>query len=369
MMEQATSWCLTGRAKESSAIQNVDIDSTPFRVGRREGLSLTLPRPAVSNLHAEIVIEGGFLSIRDLKSTNGTFVNGQQVHDELPLQAGDLIQFADVAFRLNGNDDGGSVPQPHQPAQPEETDPTSQAAQFLKTWNVVPHYVPIVSLDDRRTVGYEVLSRGPADGSGAPKETFLTAAKLNVHLELSQMLRLAGLEKGAAIGDSNRLFLNTHPAEILAPGLIESLKMLREAHGRHLLTLEVREPSIADTEIIRQLKEALKSLEITLAYDDFGAGKSRRVELAAVRPDYVKFGMHLIRDIHMAPEAQRRLLANLVRMVRDLGIVPIALGVECEAEHDVCRDMEFELGQGCYYGRHSVIGSRAAGLGDEYAFL
>ena len=370
MLEQATRWCLTGRAEESSAIQNVDINLTPFRVGRREGLSLTLPRPAVSNLHAEIVIEGDFLSIRDLQSTNGTFVNSQQVHHELPLRTGDLIQFADVTFRLNRKDTvGGSPLQTHRPAMAEKTDDTLEAAQTWKTWHVVPHYIPIVSLDDRRTVGYEILARGKVDGLRTPKEMFLAAAKLNVHVELSRMLRVVGLKKGEAINESRSLFLNTHPAEIVTPGLVDSLRALRDANGQRRLTLEVREPSIADTEVIRQLREFLTSLEIHLAYDDFGSGMTRRVELAAVRPDYVKFGMHLIREIHTAPVAQRRLLANLVRMVRDLGIVPLALGVECDAEHQVCCEIGFELGQGFYYGRPSAIGSSAAGLDDEYAFL
>jgi EAL domain-containing protein (putative c-di-GMP-specific phosphodiesterase class I) len=226
-----------------------------------------------------------------------------------------------------------------------------------------------VSLDDRGTVGYEILTRDLADGLHTPKDMFLAAAKLDVHVELSRKLRAAGVEEGAAISDSLSLFLNAHPAEIVTPGLIESLRILRAANGRRRMTLEVREPSIADTEIIRQLSEALKNLEINLAYDDFGSGMTRRIELAAVRPDYVKFGVHLIRDIHMAPAAQHRLLANLVRMVRDLAIVPIALGVDCEAEHGVCCDMGFELGQGHYYGQRSAIVSDAADLDAEYAFL
>ena len=376
MMEQATRWCLTGRTMESSAIQNVDIDSTPFQIGRREGLSLSLPRPAVSNLHAEIVTEGDFLSIRDLQSTNGTFVNGQRVHHEMPLQAGDLIQFADVAFRVNQREVVASPrPEIYRPATPEviatpaEPDSATDTASFIEAWNVIPHYDPIVSLEQRVAVGYEVLARGNTDGYRTPKEMFLAAAKLNVHVELSRMLRVVGLKKGAAINDSRSLFLNTHPAEIAVPGLIESLSALRDADGRRRLALELREPSGADTDIIRQLSESLKNLGINLAYDDFGSGKTRRAELAAVRPDYVKFAMHLIRDIHMAPAAQHRLLANLVRMVRDLGIVTIALGVECEAEHAVCCDLGFELGQGYYYGRPSAVGNIATGLNDEYAFI
>ncbi len=91
-----------------------------------------------------------------------------------------------------------------------------------------------------------------------------------------------------------------------------------------------------------------------LAYDHFGMGQTRRSELAAVRPDYVKFDMHLIREIDVASTSQRALLANFVQMVRDLGIVPVAMGVESESEHACCRDVGFELGQGFFYGKPSA---------------
>ena len=45
------------------------------------------------------------------------------------------------------------------------------------------------------------------------------------------------------------------------------------------------------------------------------------------------------------------MLETLVRMVRDLEIVPLAEGVECEGESIICRELGFELGQGFYYGK------------------
>ncbi len=64
--------------------------------------------------------------------------------------------------------------------------------------------------------------------------------------------------------------------------------------------------------------------------------------------------MHLIREIHLAPASQKALLTNLVKMVRDLGIKAVAMGVESEFEHAACRDLGFELGQGFFYGRPSA---------------
>lgn len=47
----------------------------------------------VSRLHAALVYEDGFLYIRDLNSTNGTFVNGLKVVGDVPLRDGDELRF------------------------------------------------------------------------------------------------------------------------------------------------------------------------------------------------------------------------------------------------------------------------------------
>ena len=49
--------------------------------------------------------------------------------------------------------------------------------------------------------------------------------------------------------------------------------------------------------------------------------------------------------------ARVRLVRDLVRMVLDVGSVPLAEGVEFEADADLCRDMGFSLLQGYHTGR------------------
>jgi EAL domain-containing protein (putative c-di-GMP-specific phosphodiesterase class I) len=99
-----------------------------------------------------------------------------------------------------------------------------------------------------------------------------------------------------------------------------------------------------------------------LAYDDFGSGQSRLVELATVCPDIVKFDIKFIREIHLAPRRQQQMVASLARMVRELNIVALAEGVECEAEHDVIVEMGFELGQGYLYGKPATSAATAQEL-------
>jgi len=92
---------LSGRPVEDQDSRCFTLSSFPFRVGRRSGLSLSLPRNTVSGRHAEFFEIDQKLFIRDLASTNGTFVNGNRLTGQGELHDGDVVQFADVPFRLS----------------------------------------------------------------------------------------------------------------------------------------------------------------------------------------------------------------------------------------------------------------------------
>jgi EAL domain-containing protein (putative c-di-GMP-specific phosphodiesterase class I) len=88
-----------------------------------------------------------------------------------------------------------------------------------------------------------------------------------------------------------------------------------------------------------------------LAFDDFGAGQARLIELTETLPDYVKFDVQLIRGIHAASAGRQKALATLVRLVHDLGIATLAEGVELAEERAACHQLGFDLAQGFYLGR------------------
>lgn len=72
-------------------------------VGREENLGLSLVgESSVSRRHASITRQGLYLTVKDLGSTNGTFVNGRRIQDEAKLSPGDDVQFGAVKFRVEG---------------------------------------------------------------------------------------------------------------------------------------------------------------------------------------------------------------------------------------------------------------------------
>src|SRR5260370_5665352 len=72
-------------------------------IGRdRAHVNLVLDHPRVSRRHAQVVVKGGQVSLRDLGSSNGTFVNGQRIDGYRVLQVDDRIDIGPYSFRFDG---------------------------------------------------------------------------------------------------------------------------------------------------------------------------------------------------------------------------------------------------------------------------
>ncbi len=72
-------------------------------VGREEGCQIRIPVASVSRKHCELSDESGLLKIRDLDSSNGTFVNNKKV-GEAELTPGDVLNIGGYTFvvKING---------------------------------------------------------------------------------------------------------------------------------------------------------------------------------------------------------------------------------------------------------------------------
>ncbi len=70
-------------------------DST---VGAGEKNDLVVDKPAISWNHAIIIVRDQKIRIQDSASTNGTFINGTQIHRPQNLRHGDKVRFANFTY-------------------------------------------------------------------------------------------------------------------------------------------------------------------------------------------------------------------------------------------------------------------------------
>lgn len=352
----AVVWMLSGSLSGTDSAQNYSLSPPTVRVGRKPGCDLLLSHPTVSGQHARFDMRNEELWLTELGSTNGTFVNGKRLVGEVQVQEEDLIQFAEVAFRVRRNHRRAAA----STVQGNVSDQALALVQFdrfMEQRLVIPHFQPIIDLVNGSLLGYEVLARSKVIGLESCGAMFDIASRLNMEVELSRMLRWEGIREATTLPASPKVFVNTHPLELQREGLLNSMIMARQLTSQTQLVLEIHEAAISDAKQMRELKERLRDLRVELAFDDFGAGQTRLAELTEARPDYLKFDMSLIRGIDQAGPERQKLVHSLVGVTLDLGITPLAEGIETESEAEVCRQLGFALAQGYHFGRPSPASS------------
>lgn len=351
-----TGWCLTGCLPPARTLSTIVIDSDAFVIGRRPGVSLQVSSVRVSGRHAEILRVGDHLLIRDLGSTNGTFVNRRRVRQPTPIGDGDHIEIADLEFRLEYHrPQSDSVLNLKKTAACVDTMESdwvlSQFDRLVRERDVTAYFQPLINLRDRTVIGYEALARSPVPGLENPGIMFQAAQLLSREVELSLICRQRALEGAQQLPADARIFVNTHPLESPSVDLIPSIQGLQKQYPHTPIVVEIHEAAIHDEYTMRETAKSLRDMNVEIAYDDFGAGQARLVELVKIPPDYLKFDMGLIRNIDKADSQQRRMLKMLVDMANDIPTITLAEGIETPAEADVCTELGFHLAQGYFFGR------------------
>ncbi len=80
--------------------KDIELTGEPLSIGRSREADIPLLDDKVSRVHCGIRLSDGKFYLKDLKSRNGTFVNGQRVEDTVEVKAGDRLQIGSTVFVL-----------------------------------------------------------------------------------------------------------------------------------------------------------------------------------------------------------------------------------------------------------------------------
>ena len=80
-------------------------ENNPSLVGRSTNCDLQVDKETLSREHARLLLKEGVLIVEDLHSTNGTFVNEQQIFEAVRLRPGDVVRFGQEAFCVKSSSD------------------------------------------------------------------------------------------------------------------------------------------------------------------------------------------------------------------------------------------------------------------------
>ena len=346
------------------------ITQLPCRIGRSKENDLVIANLGLSRVHAIIARDiTGQLRLTDENSTNGTFVNRQRIEGYCLLKENDVLHFASAEYKLRRSqaeqehelsfDEMLTMVMPDNMALSEHFVPhEAEFEELIMGHGLSGAAQPIVDAQTRRVVGYELLGRANHPRlPNKPIELFCLAEAMDREIDLSLAFRDFGVSRLAPRIMGNILFINAHPKETFSDVFFASLERLRRTSPDLNIVVEIHESAVTDIEKLRDLANRLAHLGIRFAYDDFGAGQARFLELADVPAHFVKFDMALIRDLHKASPRKRQVVRDLVQMVLATGSIPLAEGVEDEEEAQACIEMGFRLIQGYLTGKPIPVDS------------
>jgi pilus assembly protein CpaF len=159
-------------SEKGGAERRESFDRNEVNVGRVQGNDLMLPKGNVSKHHARLLYRDGRFIVTDLKSTNGTYVNGRKISQATIVREGDKIYIGDFVLRLQTAAAGAVAD------SVEDDDSTSASSQSK----------PGLTPRDYPAAGRPAPAPIPSGGGGSPATALAsTAAALPSSPRLSEL--------------------------------------------------------------------------------------------------------------------------------------------------------------------------------------
>ena len=219
----------------------------------------------------------------------------------------------------------------------------------------VLHYQPVVDLADRRIVGAEALIRWKDfHGIVPPGEFIPVAGELGLIEAIGDWVvdQVAGQQRAwRDAGLELEVSFNLSPRQLWTPRLADRLiEKLRDAGvDPSTVQAEITESTaMADPDRTQRTLRELHAWGLRLALDDFGTGYSSLSRLKHMPVEVLKidreFIRHVDKDVRLAG-----MVRAMIQVAQSLDMVPLAEGVESEAEYVFLRSNGCRLAQGFWF--------------------
>ena len=225
----------------------------------------------------------------------------------------------------------------------------------------IVHYQPIVTLDDRRIVGFEALLRWmhPEKGMLAP-ESFLSVIKDN-----GMLTNLSWWVLGQACGQAREwgdlfaggssfsMSVNVSASMFQSDLAVQRVKDIVNDSGLdpNDLALELTERDCMEYgDVTRHLLTELRAFGVKVHMDDFGTGYSSLSYLQRCTYDTLKIDRSFIQNLDQEQQSAA-IIKTIVGLGRMLNMKVIAEGVESQGQIDALQAMQCPQAQGFLFSR------------------
>lgn len=246
-------------------------------------------------------------------------------------------------------------PEPGELESNEEIQKSNRLRQALAEEQLLPHYQPVVDLEEEQIVGFEALARWrQADGSVRSAVEFIeTADRMGRLWDVSKVIyrqAFLDLERWRRESDDELLmFLN------LSPSNFDSTEMLTlfadfEVDSSEIVFEITEQALLQNPERIQALIEG----GFRIAIDDFGTGYSSFEYLKRFDVDCLKVDMTFVQGA-VEDSTDRSILETICDLGGKLGLLVVGEGVESPEHRRMLHEFDCECAQGHFFG-HPVPG-------------
>ncbi len=235
----------------------------------------------------------------------------------------------------------------------------NELTKIINGKQLTPHFQPIVSLSQKKIIGYEALIRGPSDSPlHSPFNLFDTAERFDLSTKLEYICREVTLRCYASLDIKEKLFVNVSPTVLLQPDFKkgETLKLLDQfGIDPRQIVIELTEHQPTDNfQLMLEAVTHYRKMGFEIAIDDLGAGYSGLRLWSELQPEYVKIDMHFIQGIHNDP-VKLNFVRSIQNIASSLNCNVIAEGIETEDEFKAVEQLGITHAQGYYFARPTAI--------------
>lgn len=241
---------------------------------------------------------------------------------------------------------------------PERLSLLGELRQAIGAGQLVLHFQPTISMQERRVVHAEALVRWqhPQRGLLLPDVFLPLAEQTGLIKPLTEWVLDAALAQTRHWHDQGRhvpLAVNISAQNLQDPTLVDTITTLLRKHHFTAsdLTLEITETSVLqDPERATEVLGRLQALGIRIAIDDFGAGQSALAYLKQFPVDQLKIDGSFVRDLRRNPR-DLAIVGAAIELGHRLGLSVVAECVEDERTWNELHALGCDIAQGFYMAR------------------
>ncbi len=218
---------------------------------------------------------------------------------------------------------------------------------------------PIISIKEKRIVGFEALCRGMDSRTGElipPLRLFASARQEGMGLIFDRLCRREAIRSFAATGLQEKrhiLFVNFDPS-ILREVIIGNgwMERLVRSHGLSpsSMAIEIVESGGGAQSDLKKFVDLYREKGFLIVLDDFGAQHSNLDRILLLRPDIIKIDRHLIFNVS-EDFYKQSIVGSIAELTSKIGSIVLAEGVESLADIIKCYELGVDLFQGFHFSR------------------